>query len=472
VFQARLTNDVYHYTGVDTAIYGILDRGAIRLGPYESTNDPQESRPKFPPLSSHHDHEPADNEVHQIWTHADWWLRRYVKVACFTQDFELPENALDENALRGWAHASEWAHYGADHGGACLRFDRTKLVEQFHAQMGSRGQCFDGAVAYPVQRFSGLPVDLLDLGQVREFGIDAVVSRYIEKHYEDLFFTKHHDWANECEYRLILNDQSLLPAYLDISDCLTGVFLGDAFPAERGEVIRHLMDRFPQIELVQLRYHNGRLLRTPTNCASDQLGLTPRRAGTMSERLEALRTIELQREQAKIEGATQMEAVLEGLRAVVSSAEASCQSWQCVAADVYPQATAIPPEQRSRKPGVLGEVVILESGSMCVVENLPKQSLTLTIALAAQLLEEGTVRLHGAIQLETWSATGNETSELWRETQEVPLVEAVAMIATLQLHVDAELPLAKESFDSQRPQILDSAPTAADGEPGEPRQGS
>ena len=194
MFQARLTNDVYHYTGVDTAIYGILDRGAIRLGPYESTNDPQESRPKFPPLSSHHDHEPADNEVHQIWTHADWWLRRYVKVACFTQDFELPENALDENALRGWAHASEWAHYGADHGGACLRFDRTKLVEQFHAQMGSRGQCFDGAVAYPVQRFSGLPVDLLDLGQVREFGIDAVVSRYIEKHYEDLFFTKHHDW--------------------------------------------------------------------------------------------------------------------------------------------------------------------------------------------------------------------------------------------------------------------------------------
>lgn len=77
---ARLTNGLYHYTSADIAIYSILDPGMIRLGPYESTNDPQESQQKFPTLSSHEDNKSEQDQTNEIWKQADWWLRRYTKV--------------------------------------------------------------------------------------------------------------------------------------------------------------------------------------------------------------------------------------------------------------------------------------------------------------------------------------------------------------------------------------------------------
>ena len=42
-FTINPTNDLYHYTGADVAIYNILDQGTLRLSPYEFTNDPEET---------------------------------------------------------------------------------------------------------------------------------------------------------------------------------------------------------------------------------------------------------------------------------------------------------------------------------------------------------------------------------------------------------------------------------------------
>jgi len=210
-FEPNLTNDLYHYTGADIAIYNILDQGMLRLSPYEFTNDPEENQPKIPGISW--PNEKPDYELHKsISEEVDRWLRRYVKVACLTQDFELvPSNrASDADTLRGWAHPALWAHYGARHGGVCLRFDRSMIIDQFESQMSSKGQCFYGAVEYPFDRFIA-PPGVLDIGQIREFGVDAVTSFYIEKFHKELFFTKHHDWANEREFRLVLNEPSLMP---------------------------------------------------------------------------------------------------------------------------------------------------------------------------------------------------------------------------------------------------------------------
>jgi hypothetical protein len=55
-----------------------------------------------------------------------------------------------------------------------------------------------------------VPVEPLDVGQVLEFGIDAVVSRYIEKNHQDLFPTGLP--AGTCEEAL---------------DVASGLYLGD-----------------------------------------------------------------------------------------------------------------------------------------------------------------------------------------------------------------------------------------------------
>ncbi len=447
----RLTNDVYHYTAADIAVYSILGQMEMRLAPYESTNDLDETKQKFPSLSSHEDLASAGDQASEIWQQADWWLRRYVKVACFTEDFELPDRAIDRNALRGWRHMSQWAHYGARHSGVCFRFDRAKLIEQFYGQLGSRGQCFSGAVRYPVQRFSTLPVDSIDVSQVLEFGTDAVVAYYIEKNHEALFFTKHHDWANECEFRLVLNEPSLMPAYLNISGCLTGVFLGDAFPAARFEAVRDLLSRMPEVELIQLRYVNGGLLQIPAPSAVATPLVSARRPGTAVCRLDALRSLEVQRDQAKDQGSTMTAGVLESIERSFSAVKDIAEGWDGVKAAVHQHIYAVPPRQRGRRPGVPGEVVEFERGWMCVVENMPEYSYTLIIAAAVQLLEVGTLRLHASIAIETWSPTGNETSESWRVCRETSIGEAPRQIGDLlDVAAGQELQNAKQEFDALR----------------------
>lgn len=446
---AQLTNDLYHYTTADIAIYNILDQGAVRLAPYESTNDPQESRQKLPTLSTSAGEDHTDQPA-PIWQDADWWLRRYVKVACFTQDYELPDNALDADAFRGWAHPSLWEHYGGRHGGVCLRFDRVKLVEQFRSQLCSRGQCFHGPVEYPIQRLSVLPSEPLDVDQVHEFGTDAVVSRYIEKHYRTLFFAKHHDWANEQEYRLIMNEPSALPAYVNIDNCLTGVLLGDLFPPSMYEAARRALNRMPDAELFQLRYLNGKMLRFPTESNPDKKEIRARRAGPLADRLRELRTLELERDRAKAIGAELTAGVVNNLIRSISAVEAACAAWENVESAIYSRPRAIPPPQRARRAGVPGEVVEFETGSMCVVENLPKYSCTLVIAVAIQLLQAETVRLHGVIAVETWHAGGNQISELWRTSDECSMDDSTAHTAALVESMNAQLQAAKQEFDSAR----------------------
>jgi hypothetical protein len=452
ILAPRLTNDLYHYTGAEVAVYNILAQGFLRLSSYEFTNDPQESRPRLPSLSGGSPRTPEGaDELTLIWNQADTWLRRYVKVACLTQDFELvpPNYADDEDALRGWAHPALWAHYGARHGGVCLRFDREKLVEQFHTQINSLGQCFHGAVDYPAQRFSAPPPGL-DIEQVREFGADAVVSFYIEKHHRELFFTKHHDWANENEFRLILNEPSLLPAYIDIKECLTGVILGDTFPTSMLETVHYLLSSTPEVELLKLQYHNGKMFRSPIKAAAQGQSINARRSGTFAERFQELKSAEAQRKQEWADGKRLTSRFVNRILRSISAVQSLCATWPDTEAEMFMRARAIPPDQYGKQAGVPGEVVEFQSGYMCVVENVPKYSCTLVVALAVQLLETGSLRFHGSITLEKWLPTDNEISELWRASHESTVAEADTVIENLVDDLNTQVQSARRKFDMLR----------------------
>lgn len=83
-----------------------------------------------------------------IWEDVDRFIRGYSKVACFTQDWELPNLVMLPDAVRGWAHLSLWAHYGAGHTGVCLRFDRERLLAAFEVARTNAVHQFHGPVRY------------------------------------------------------------------------------------------------------------------------------------------------------------------------------------------------------------------------------------------------------------------------------------------------------------------------------------
>jgi hypothetical protein len=89
---------------------------------------------------------------------------------------------------------------------------------------------------------------------------------------------------------------------------------------------------------------------------------------------------------------------------------------------------------------------------MCVVENLPKQSWTLIIALAIQLLDTKVIRLHGMIELVKSTLTGSEPAELWRTSYETTIVDACGKMDLLIEEIQSQMEESKDLVDASRSQ--------------------
>lgn len=451
-----LSDHLFHYTNADAALFGILASGTLRLSPFESTNDLWESRPLYPNLTSHYDDQDLDAEF-GLWNEIDENIRLHAKVTCLTQDWDLPDSVLNREALRGWAYLSLWAHYGAGHKGICFRFDRVKLIDAFAAARGPDSRHFHGPVRY-VSASLGVGPNGIDIGQVKEFGVDAVATAYAEANKDLVFFRKHSDWANEAEYRLVLMNQSVLPSTFNIRGALTGVFIGDAFPPGRIPALLAALEKYPDAEIHQLRFHNRHL-----NCFPFEIPVppirgeqepplwgTPNRSGSLGDRLKGLRKAEAcatkQRDHAEAASAEHVQLI----ETAVLAMSVEMSSWPNTEVAVHPHITAVPESQRSRSPGVAGERVHLERGYMSAIENLPKYSITLVASAAIQVRDGGQLRIHAVVTTERWDSNGNEREERWHDIRETSLSEGQDVIASLMTDLRFAVQAAQLDFDRMR----------------------
>lgn len=420
-----LTDDLYHYTSADIGLGSVMTQMQLRLGLAEFMNDPRESRPRFPSLQG------ADGvsveEIDDIWHEADRLLRRAAKVACFTLDYELPDSVLDPQARRGYAHPALWAHYGDHHAGVCLRFSRRALAERMRGALASRGHLFDGAVNYTSDLSRDLDASFLNVGQVNEFGLDAVAFRYIEQHRRELFLLKHSDWSNEQEYRWVLIDPVPLPAYVDITGCLTGVVLGDSFDETQLEAVHHLAERSDGLHVSRVKFLNGRLHLLPVPRTPKALKASLR-TGTLDQRVRLLAAAEAEAEAAHARGEEVAAPVVARIQSAVWQIASHALQRVAVEVDVHRSITAVPLSERRTAPGVGRCSTEYERGAMCVVENVPRYSLTFVASAAVQVLPGGRLKLHAAFTLERWLSTGNEHEELWRFADEVKLGNSAAAL--------------------------------------------
>lgn len=450
-----VTGQLFHYTKAEAAVTGILATGTLRLSPYKLTNDLWESQPHFPMLSAHHDDHEFDSGF-PLWDEIDRHLRLHTKVGCLTQDVSLPLGLFNPDVLRGWAHLSLWAHYGDGHEGVCLRFDRGKLIESFLKHAGPAAMAFHGPVEYPRSQDSPLTRGI-DVGQVAEFGADAVALAYAEANKDTLFFRKHIDWDSEAEYRLILLNQSTEFDYIDIRESLTGVVLGSAFPQTSVQDLQEALRPYPNATVEQMHYLNRRPLcllfqgfvTQPRPVSAHSLP-GPRREGSLSERLLALRTAETDAVVGRTAAALVAQEPLARLEEGAARLVSQLGLWPETDAAGYPHITAVPESMRARRPGVPGEVIQYERGVLCVVENLPRQSHTLVAAAAIQVLDGETLRLHGVVDIEHWLPDGNQHEELWRTRKEVAVADAVESVHLLMDELANAVQAARIAFDRVR----------------------
>lgn len=450
-----VTGHLFHYTNAEAAITGILATGTLRLSPYKLTNDLWESQPHFPMLSTHHDAREFESGF-PLWDEIDRQLRLHTKVGCLTQDVSLPPDLFNPDVLRGWAHLSLWAHYGDGHRGVCLRFDRGALIKSFLKHAGPAAMAFHGPVGY-LRGQDGPPTQGVDVGQVAEFGADAVALAYAEVNKDALFFRKHIDWDSEAEYRLILLNQSTEFDYVDIREVLTGVVIGSAFPQKSVRDLQEALRPYPNVTMEYMQYLNRRPHCFPFQGFVAEPRPTPtrdfpasRRGGPLAERLLALRHAETEAAVGRSAAALLAQEPLAQLEEGAAKLALQLGLWPETEVGRYSRITAVPEGMRARMPGVPGEVIHFERGFLCVADNLPLQSHTLTAAAAIQVLDDEVLRLHAVVDIDHWLPEGNQHEELWRCEREVAVVDAVESIHLLLGELTNVVQGARTVFDQVR----------------------
>lgn len=257
---------VYHYTQTDKVQNFILKNRTLRLNPFEKVNDPKEYKQFeltcFTPVDSNISREVYESLTRKI----ELALKKDVKLACFSMDRPVSEEKLwsEPHTSRGWAKPSMWHHYGGEHDGVCLLFDRVKLNEALKRQLPS-APLVHGKVAYSNQ--GAVPNDW-----VHPFSVDFVDSNEIDlrratlKHLSRwagrLYFEKLEDWSNETEYRWIYLDSVSGPRDVEFGDSLQAIVIGERV----SETARkNLIDecKSQNIEICLLGWRNGYPYPTP-----------------------------------------------------------------------------------------------------------------------------------------------------------------------------------------------------------------
>lgn len=437
---AIATNKVYHYTSASTAIYNILTQGQMRLSPFFSVNDPREARRALSSIQSRTTGG-ADTaaEMRYIWALASEVYNTHMKVACFTRDFDMPGMPGPfGDEMRGWNHPATWAHYANRHTGVCLEFDRDQLILEFERQLNAEGETFHGDVEYHLNHFSRAIYDAVDQEQMQEFGLDAVLSYFIQTHFQPLFLQKHSDWAAEHEFRLLYKTASTLPVHFYVGQSLTGVYLGDSFSEALKPALWQALNNYSHARAYATGYFSDRLMAHEISKPSDASEAAPpslkaRRSGDLSQRVEVLRQAELKFAEERVHAKVVCEEAVSALRGsihVMLTAPAGIKDLKCEVHEGH--GTAIPSELRSAKPGVPGEVVPYETGFLGVIQGASEEARTsLVVSTALQYVWPARARVHGLITRAVRGAGSGSDQEIWRYQHEVSEESAVAAVLHL-----------------------------------------
>jgi hypothetical protein len=226
----------FHYTKWESAREFILPERRLRLSPYKDLADPLESRERL--LGAGVSYSPGDPsmEIKISMAHADAAtalneLKLNSKVLALTVDADWVMSVKNSDARygMGWASASMWEHYAANHAGVCLVFNKERFSKVVLPQLQATSPTARaGSVHYwrPDREQPPYPPLLLDQGGNGE----ELAMAHLEKHFKEYFFTKLAVWEGEHEFRFVQPAREPGYTYVDYGDSLVGFVVGELFP--------------------------------------------------------------------------------------------------------------------------------------------------------------------------------------------------------------------------------------------------
>ena len=253
---------LFHYPRSPTALDYILKDGRLRMSPYSTTNDPRESKEWLFALYCGTESAPAGASI-TISMQLSAELKRDCRLSCFCSE-SVPRVAGPAlPASTAWGRARMWAQYGDSHRGVVLVFNQDALLRNAATALDSRGSIYYGPVEYSRPRDAGdMHAFLIDYDRWRSIPVGQYASEHLAQHRAWLFFTKHADWLQESEGRLVLYSNTPGDAYVPIVGALMEVCIGDSFPDARLEECRRLAGEHGA-SVSRITWRNGTAIRVP-----------------------------------------------------------------------------------------------------------------------------------------------------------------------------------------------------------------
>jgi len=214
------SDTIFHYTKKTVGMEHILTNMSLRFGLYSKTNDPHEYHDRLTSAVLDGDRYNADifESLSEIYAKH----LRNTKIACFCRN--VPER---KDFYPAYEKTRMWSQYGGDHEGLCIAFSKEKLLSQVKEETK---HVYSGNVKYFRKRerlgisthFMEDP--LLDTDQFE------YIKKHIAKNHQEMFLMKHIDYRDEDECRIIIVDSEIHDVFVNISDAIIGVIVGDRFP--------------------------------------------------------------------------------------------------------------------------------------------------------------------------------------------------------------------------------------------------
>jgi len=206
-------------------------------------------------------------EISKYGAQLNNYLKSNHKVACFVTDNQEATIASDSPSTylpeRGFARPRMWAQYADNHSGLVLVFNKSKLERSILSQFSD---VFLGPIEY-MNDINSLSRDnpfIIDFDKLSRIGTDKYFKEHIVKHNKAIFFRKSKDWAQEREWRFVLQEKNPGDQFFEIGASLEGVALGWKMNDQTTSQIK-LSPFVKGLDIAQLHWHNGFPQPLPVN---------------------------------------------------------------------------------------------------------------------------------------------------------------------------------------------------------------